>query len=75
MVDHYFCQVGEDLDRDIVIGGPVYSANGSGEELGKIVDYIPSSGFAKLRLYESVHFKDLMKAGILIEHIIFKNLA
>lgn len=74
-VNQYYLQVGEGLDRKIVNGGPVYAANGSGEEIGKIVDYIPKNGFAKIQLYWDVNYQDLVRSGIPMEHIVFKNVA
>lgn len=74
-VNQYYLQVGTGLDRNIVNGGPVYSANGSGEEIGKIVDYLPDSGFAKILLFYDVNYAELVRSGIPMEHIVFKNVA
>ena len=74
-VSQYYLQVGTGLDRNIVNGGPVYSANGSGEEIGKIAEYIPDNGFARIQLYFDVNYKELVRSGIPLEHIVFKNVA
>lgn len=74
-VDQYYLHVGEGLDSKIINGGPVYAANGTSEEIGKIVEYIPSNGYAKIQLYEEVNYNDLLKSGIPLEHIVFKNRA
>lgn len=73
IVDQYYLPVGEGLDKNIVVGGPIYSANGSEEEIGKIIDYIPETGFARLKLYMDVSAHELIRAGIPVEHIVFKN--
>jgi hypothetical protein len=74
-VNQYYLQVGTGLDRNIVNGGPVYSANGSGGEIGKIVDYLPDSGFAKILLFYDVNYVELVRSGIPMDHIVFKNVA
>lgn len=75
MVREYFLQVGEALDKKTVVGGPVYAANGSGEKIGSIVDYIPDNGFARIKIFYDVDYRDLVRGGIPLENIVFNGKA
>lgn len=75
VVNQYYLHVGEGLDRKIINNGPVYSTNGSGEKIGKIIDYIPDNGYAKIQLFYDVSYEDLMRSGVPFENIVFKNRA
>lgn len=75
MVREYFLQVGEGLDKKTVDGGPVYAANGSGERIGILADYMPDNGFAKIKLFQSVAYNDLVRGGIPLDNIVFDGKA
>ena len=75
MINQYFVQVEKGMKKKEVVDGPVYSSNTSNEVVGKIIDYYPRNGFMKIEMLQSVDYKELLKIGIPLKNIIFKNRA
>lgn len=75
MINKYFVKTDQGLLRSDIIDGPVYSAYDSNEVVGKVTDYNPRNGFMKIELVVAINYKILVKAGIPLNNIIFKNKA
>lgn len=71
----YFIQAEVGMDPANVIGGPVFNSNDSEEVVGRILDYIPNIGMLKIELITPMHYKNLIKAGVPINQIIFNYTA
>lgn len=70
-VEEYFLQIEPQLEESAMIGGPVVTPDH--KEIGKIRGYNSDTGFARIKLFNTISYKDLIVAGIPLEHIIFKG--
>ena len=58
-----------------VIGSPIYPSNGKEYVIGKIVDYDNDTGLALFKLFDSIHYKVLLKNKVPLNYIVFHSQA
>lgn len=73
LVDKYFVFTDKGLKPSDIIGDPVYESNSSVAPIGKIISYNKKNGLIKIELSEKTDYKNLIKVGIPLNHIIFNN--
>ena len=70
-VERYFLQIEPELQASKIVGESVYLP-GDNMEVGVIQGYDAATGFAKIRLFDKVNYRELVNSGIPFNHIIFE---
>ena len=73
LVDKYFVFTDKGLNSADIVGDPVYENPSSSFPIGKIISYNKKNGLMKIELTEKTDYKNLIKAGVPLNYIIFNN--
>jgi hypothetical protein len=74
MTQRYFTRIEKGLRKELVVDGPVHMSSGDSDEvIGKIEWYNVKTGFIRVKLFNSVFYKQLIQHGIEKKHIVFND--